>query len=415
MPIGRAAPGRDEREADLDLARRPGSPGSQSRRIEPHSARATTWQGRSVSDADLDVAGAGGRRGAGSRRRAPTSRQEGGRRRPRRAPERGSWDVGAPAHPPMMGSARHGPVIACRYPAATMMERFKAFWPRSSRPFAHLLIRLGRQPRRRDRGRHPRRVRRARWSSSRRASCSTGVLVITAFVFSDLIDGYMARLTGRTLDKFGAFLDSTLDRIGDGAIFGGLALYFAGPGDSELYLVLTLVCLVMGGVTSYARARAEGLGFQAKVGIAERADRLVAILVMTGFCGDLRPADPDGGHPLGAGRRQHDHGGAADLGRPPAGAAQQARPRAAPRMRRPGVSPYDCGMAETQNPDAGPPRRHRHHPRQARHGRDAQGRRDHGRGHRRAGQDRRGRRRGRRDGAGAGARGHPGPGRRVAG
>ena len=81
----------------------------------------------------------------------------------------------------------------------------------------------------------------------------TGVLVITAFVFSDLIDGYMARLTGKT-SPFGAFLDSTLDRIGDGAIFGGLALYFAGPGDSRLYLVLTLVCLVMGGVTSYARA-----------------------------------------------------------------------------------------------------------------------------------------------------------------
>ena len=106
--------------------------------------------------------------------------------------------------------------------------------------------------------------------------------MITAFVFSDLLDGYMARLTNRT-SSFGAFLDSTLDRIGDGAIFGGLALYFAGPGDSDVYLVLTLVCLVMGAVTSYARARAEGLGFQAKVGIAERADRLVAILVMTGF------------------------------------------------------------------------------------------------------------------------------------
>jgi CDP-diacylglycerol--glycerol-3-phosphate 3-phosphatidyltransferase/CDP-diacylglycerol--inositol 3-phosphatidyltransferase len=110
----------------------------------------------------------------------------------------------------------------------------------------------------------------------------TGVLVITAFVFSDLIDGQMARRLGRA-DKFGAFLDSTLDRIGDGAIFGGLALYYAGPGDSDLYLVLSLVCLVMGAVTSYARARAEGLGFQAQVGIAERADRLVSILVMTGF------------------------------------------------------------------------------------------------------------------------------------
>jgi CDP-diacylglycerol--glycerol-3-phosphate 3-phosphatidyltransferase/CDP-diacylglycerol--inositol 3-phosphatidyltransferase len=109
-----------------------------------------------------------------------------------------------------------------------------------------------------------------------------GVLFITAFVFSDLIDGAMARKSGRK-DDFGAFLDSTLDRVGDGAIFAGLALYFAGPGDSRLYLVLALICLVMGGVTSYARARAESVGFQAKVGIAERADRLVAILVATGL------------------------------------------------------------------------------------------------------------------------------------
>jgi CDP-diacylglycerol--glycerol-3-phosphate 3-phosphatidyltransferase/CDP-diacylglycerol--inositol 3-phosphatidyltransferase len=92
----------------------------------------------------------------------------------------------------------------------------------------------------------------------------------------------MARLTGKT-NKFGAFLDSTLDRVGDGAIFGGLVLYFAGPGDSDLYMVLALVCLVLGSLTSYARARAESLGFNATVGIAERADRLVAILVMTGF------------------------------------------------------------------------------------------------------------------------------------
>ena len=110
----------------------------------------------------------------------------------------------------------------------------------------------------------------------------TGVLVITAFVFSDLIDGAMARATGRT-SKFGAFFDSTLDRIGDGAIFGGLVLYFAGPGDNYLYLCLTLYCLVMGAVTSYARARAESLGMHAEGGIAERADRIVAILVMTGL------------------------------------------------------------------------------------------------------------------------------------
>ncbi len=111
-----------------------------------------------------------------------------------------------------------------------------------------------------------------------------GVLVITAFVFSDLIDGAMARASGTT-SKFGAFFDSTLDRVADAAIFGGLVLYFAGPGDSYLYLCLTLYCLVMGAVTSYARARAESLGMDAKGGLAERADRVVAILVMTGLSG----------------------------------------------------------------------------------------------------------------------------------
>ena len=112
-----------------------------------------------------------------------------------------------------------------------------------------------------------------------------GVLVVTAFVFSDLIDGQMARVSGRT-SRFGAFWDSTLDRIGDAAIFGALVLYFAGPGDDFLYLCLALYCLVMGSVTSYARARTESLGMDAKGGLAERADRLVAILVMT-FFGDL--------------------------------------------------------------------------------------------------------------------------------
>jgi CDP-diacylglycerol--glycerol-3-phosphate 3-phosphatidyltransferase/CDP-diacylglycerol--inositol 3-phosphatidyltransferase len=113
-----------------------------------------------------------------------------------------------------------------------------------------------------------------------------GVVVITLFVFSDLVDGHMARESGRT-STFGAFLDSTLDRLGDAAIFSGLALWYAGDGDSRLYLVLSLVCLVMGSLTSYARARAEALGYEAKVGIAERADRLVAILIMTGLGGLL--------------------------------------------------------------------------------------------------------------------------------
>ncbi|GAA2003896.1 phosphatidylinositol phosphate synthase [Nocardioides kribbensis] len=162
-----------------------------------------------------------------------------------------------------------------------MMERFRAFWTKVIAPVAHLLIRLGVS------ADVVTLVGTLGLSAGAlvffpQGMLLTGVLVATAFVFSDLIDGYMARSQGKS-SKFGAFLDSTLDRIGDGAIFIGLSLYFAGPGDSTLYLVLCLVCLLMGAVTSYARAKAEGLGFTAKVGIAERADRLVAILVMTGL------------------------------------------------------------------------------------------------------------------------------------
>jgi CDP-diacylglycerol--glycerol-3-phosphate 3-phosphatidyltransferase len=114
-----------------------------------------------------------------------------------------------------------------------------------------------------------------------------GVLVIILFVFSDMIDGYMARTSGQ-VSLFGSFLDSTLDRIGDAAIFGGLAMYYVGPGDNRWWAALSVYCLSMGSVTSYARAKAESLGMQAKVGIAERADRLVAILFAVGLADLLR-------------------------------------------------------------------------------------------------------------------------------
>ena len=115
-----------------------------------------------------------------------------------------------------------------------------------------------------------------------------GTLFITVFVFSDMLDGNMARLSGRS-STWGAYLDSTLDRVGDAAIFGGLVLYYAGKGDNFLMACLALACLVLGSVVSYAQARAEGLGMQANVGIAERADRLVAVLVTTGLVGWFLP------------------------------------------------------------------------------------------------------------------------------
>ncbi|MCE0539923.1 CDP-alcohol phosphatidyltransferase family protein [Kineosporia rhizophila] len=111
-----------------------------------------------------------------------------------------------------------------------------------------------------------------------------GVMVVTAFVFSDLIDGTMARMSGRS-SVWGAYLDSTLDRFGDAAVFGGLVLCYAGPKDNDVMMVLSLACLVLGFLVSYARARAEGLGMQANVGVAERSERLVFTLVAAGFVG----------------------------------------------------------------------------------------------------------------------------------
>ncbi len=163
-----------------------------------------------------------------------------------------------------------------------MLNRFRAFWTKVlAAPAAHLFLRLGISP---DAvtlvgtlG-----VCTGALAFFPRGQLLVGVLVITAFVFSDLVDGYMARVSGQS-SKWGAFLDSTLDRLGDAAIFGGLAMYYVGPGSSDGLAGLAIYCLVMGSVTSYARARAESLGMEAKGGIAERADRLVAILAMTGL------------------------------------------------------------------------------------------------------------------------------------
>jgi len=170
-----------------------------------------------------------------------------------------------------------------------MLERFRQFWSNVWAPLGDLLLRLGVKPDW------------VTWVGTIGVSAGAliffprgdfliGVLVITVFVFSDIIDGYMARKAGLS-SKWGAFLDSTLDRIGDAAVFGGLLLYYttsdaeADLGDPKTYLYLSLACLVLGSLTSYARARAESLGMTAKGGIAERSDRLVSILVMTGLSG----------------------------------------------------------------------------------------------------------------------------------
>ena len=118
-----------------------------------------------------------------------------------------------------------------------------------------------------------------------RGSFFWGTLVITAFVFSDLVDGNMARQSG-TSSVWGAFLDSTLDRVADSAVFAGIALWYAGKGDNDLLCAVALFCLASGQVVSYTKARAESLGLKCDVqGLVERSERLVVTLVLAGLSG----------------------------------------------------------------------------------------------------------------------------------
>jgi CDP-diacylglycerol--glycerol-3-phosphate 3-phosphatidyltransferase len=103
----------------------------------------------------------------------------------------------------------------------------------------------------------------------------TGAVIVTLSALTDMLDGAMARARGPA-GKFGALLDSTMDRVADGAIFGSVAYWFATTGHPSA-ATASLVCLVAGQVVSYAKARAEGLGFECNVGVAERAERLILV------------------------------------------------------------------------------------------------------------------------------------------
>ena len=116
-----------------------------------------------------------------------------------------------------------------------------------------------------------------------RGSFWIGTLVIAAFIFSDMLDGTMARIAGRS-GPWGAFLDSTLDRVADGAIFAALLIWFARTNQWWL-VAMTTVCLIGGAVVSYAKARAEGLGMTCNVGFAERTERILIVLVPTFIAG----------------------------------------------------------------------------------------------------------------------------------
>ncbi len=114
-----------------------------------------------------------------------------------------------------------------------------------------------------------------------------GFLLLFSGLF-DMVDGRVAR-QGDMTTTFGAFYDSTLDRVGEAALFSGIAVYFLRggvPADRVTSAVVAcLVALSASLLVSYTRARAEGLGLTAKVGIAQRAERVLLLGAPTMFLG----------------------------------------------------------------------------------------------------------------------------------
>src|SRR5881409_2026811 len=114
-----------------------------------------------------------------------------------------------------------------------------------------------------------------------------GLLLLVSGVF-DLLDGRVARRADMTT-TFGAFYDSTLDRVGESALFGGIAVFFlrggVPPERVTFAVVACLIALAASLIVSYTRARAEGLGLTAKVGIAQRAERVLLLGAPTMFFG----------------------------------------------------------------------------------------------------------------------------------
>ena len=111
---------------------------------------------------------------------------------------------------------------------------------------------------------------------------TAGAVMLFAGLF-DALDGAVAR-ESNLMSSFGAFLDSTLDRLSESAIFVGIVFFYAS--SSRPYeALLAGVAMTFSLMTSYTRARAEGLGFECEVGLLERAGRVVllSLLSLTGF------------------------------------------------------------------------------------------------------------------------------------
>lgn len=111
-----------------------------------------------------------------------------------------------------------------------------------------------------------------------------GTLVVSFFAISDLFDGTMARLSPQGSTSWGALIDSTLDRATDAAICAGILMFFYRD-ENSFTTYLALFALITGSLIPYIRAKAESLGIECSVGIAERAERLILLLVGTGLYG----------------------------------------------------------------------------------------------------------------------------------
>ncbi|ETJ96866.1 CDP-alcohol phosphatidyltransferase family protein [Propionimicrobium lymphophilum] len=154
-----------------------------------------------------------------------------------------------------------------------MLEHLRGYWTKLITPVAKMLMKLGITPDM------------TTWVGAAVSIATSliffpngwlwqGALVVTVFVLADSLDGTMARLTNQA-SKWGAFLDSTLDRITDGFVFGSLAIYYASTGEDLTWFAIGIFALIFGQVTSYSKARGESLGYEVKGGLAGRADRLL--------------------------------------------------------------------------------------------------------------------------------------------
>lgn len=163
-----------------------------------------------------------------------------------------------------------------------MLERFRGLQTKLLTPLARWLVRAGARPNW------------ITWLGTITVSLAAllcfpagwlwqGAIAVAVCSSLDMVDGHMARESGPT--RWGAFLDSSLDRVADAAILGGIAWHFGAHG-SPVWAVATVVALVAAQLTSYVRARAEAVGASASSGIVTRADR-VALAVLGTFLSGL--------------------------------------------------------------------------------------------------------------------------------